>query len=236
MLNEFSFTIEYIPGETNTFADALSRLYSDEPAGVVRARSEYVTCPEADEDDARVGIVKVAAVHPIDTGAPALRVLETALDGQRRRSRRIAANPKSPGEYRTLERNVQRLELFRGRPESFGRGQQASARNNAATLQDQLGGPRGPKRNHGPRNRSKRQQLDRATQETDTETINYVDDVLVVHHDNQVAGDVMPGVEEELPGLEDVDDEPILYNETGEAVPVLAFGSKSLLCKLGGRM
>ena len=42
MLSEFDFEIQYIPGETNRFEDALSRIYSDEAEGVVRASSEYV--------------------------------------------------------------------------------------------------------------------------------------------------------------------------------------------------
>ena len=42
VLNEFDFNIQYIPGETNKFANALSWIYSDEPAGVVRAESEFV--------------------------------------------------------------------------------------------------------------------------------------------------------------------------------------------------
>ncbi|KAF9234432.1 hypothetical protein BU15DRAFT_65733 [Melanogaster broomeanus] len=41
---------------------------------------------------------------------------------------------------------------------------------------------------------------------------------LQVHHDEQVTGDAMQGVEEDLPGLDDDDEEPILYDETGEAV------------------
>ncbi|KAF9234433.1 hypothetical protein BU15DRAFT_79040 [Melanogaster broomeanus] len=124
---------------------------------------------------------------------------------------------------------------FRGRLGLTGGGQHASARNNAANLQgvydvlgevlsdltglsDHLGGPRGPKRNHGPRNRPRRQQTDHVAPVTNTETVNYVDDVLVVHHDEQVTGDAMQGVEEDLPGLDDDDEEPILYDETGEAV------------------
>ena len=46
ILNEFDFRIEYIPGETNEFADALSRIYSNEQEGIIRAESEYVN----DED------------------------------------------------------------------------------------------------------------------------------------------------------------------------------------------
>lgn len=41
-LNQFNFVIYYIPGETNVLVDALSRMYSDEPVGIVRASSEYV--------------------------------------------------------------------------------------------------------------------------------------------------------------------------------------------------
>ena len=47
VLNEFNFTIEYIPGETNELADVLSRIYSDEQEGIIRADSEYVK--DADE-------------------------------------------------------------------------------------------------------------------------------------------------------------------------------------------
>ena len=47
VLNEFNFTIEYIPGETNKLANALSRIYSDEQEGIIRADSEYVK--DADE-------------------------------------------------------------------------------------------------------------------------------------------------------------------------------------------
>ena len=42
VLNEFNYTIKYIPGDMNKLADTLSRIYSDEQEGVVRAKSEYV--------------------------------------------------------------------------------------------------------------------------------------------------------------------------------------------------
>ncbi|KIL61393.1 hypothetical protein M378DRAFT_82630, partial [Amanita muscaria Koide BX008] len=45
------FSVHYVPGETNVVADALSRIYSDEPLGVVRAESEYVSRDDDDSDD-----------------------------------------------------------------------------------------------------------------------------------------------------------------------------------------
>lgn len=46
VLGDFDFEITYIPGETTTVANALSRMYSDDPMGTVRAASEYVTAEE----------------------------------------------------------------------------------------------------------------------------------------------------------------------------------------------
>src|SRR5215471_18390968 len=41
-LSDFDFTVQHIPGETNELADSLSRIYSAEALGVVRAASEFV--------------------------------------------------------------------------------------------------------------------------------------------------------------------------------------------------
>jgi hypothetical protein len=46
VLADFEFEIIHVPGEMNTLADALSRMYSDEPKGIVRAASEYVSAEE----------------------------------------------------------------------------------------------------------------------------------------------------------------------------------------------
>jgi len=46
-LNDFDFEIMYIPGELNTIADALSRMYSDDPPSLIRAPSEFVHDDEA---------------------------------------------------------------------------------------------------------------------------------------------------------------------------------------------
>jgi hypothetical protein len=83
IINEFDFDIDYIPGETNGFADALSRIYSDEPSGVVRADSEYVE----DIDEPIRG--KRQGTHPIYIDA----ALISLMNAEVRRSSRLADKP-----------------------------------------------------------------------------------------------------------------------------------------------
>ncbi|KAL7280814.1 LOW QUALITY PROTEIN: hypothetical protein ACG7TL_005758 [Trametes sanguinea] len=45
-ISEFNFKIEYVPGVDNVLADALSRIYSNDQPGTVRAASEYSTADE----------------------------------------------------------------------------------------------------------------------------------------------------------------------------------------------
>jgi hypothetical protein len=54
-LSDFDFDIKYIPGETNTLADALSRIYSAEEPGTIRAPSEYI-----DADDPMISAAWMA--------------------------------------------------------------------------------------------------------------------------------------------------------------------------------
>ena len=67
VLSDFSFNIRYIPGETNVFADALSRLYSNEPNGIVRAESEYIH--ELDVPDIPTSLQSLS--RPLITGRAA---------------------------------------------------------------------------------------------------------------------------------------------------------------------
>ncbi|KAF8690216.1 hypothetical protein AX14_003067 [Amanita brunnescens Koide BX004] len=68
ILNEFTFTINYIPGESNVLADALSRIYSDEPSGIVRSETEYVGKDDEETDTEDLPGVS----RPIYTGAAAV--------------------------------------------------------------------------------------------------------------------------------------------------------------------
>ena len=97
VLNEFKFKIHYVPGETNVFADALSRIYSDEPLGIERASTEYVG-----EDGAGTPIMSRGpeVTRPVYTGAAAV------IDFTPRRSARLAENPKAPGTYKEKKRRA----------------------------------------------------------------------------------------------------------------------------------
>jgi hypothetical protein len=86
ILNEFNFSIHYIPGETNILADALSRIYSSEPLGTVRAPSEFVSNDNSPDSEAEMGDVdeEGAITAPVYTGSAAV------LEGGPRRSSRLA--------------------------------------------------------------------------------------------------------------------------------------------------
>jgi hypothetical protein len=105
VLNEFNFEIKYIPGETNTLADALSRIYSDEPAGVVRALSEYVDNQDLLVEDKDISM---NVVHLIYTDASLLASVGTLS----RRSTRL--------------RDLPRVDYRDKRPKSRGQGRDHS--------------------------------------------------------------------------------------------------------------
>ncbi|PIL28086.1 hypothetical protein GSI_09840 [Ganoderma sinense ZZ0214-1] len=101
VLNEFRNKIHYIPGELNVLADALSRLYSDEPDGIVRAMSEYVGRDGSDDRDEEPFM---DILRPVYTGAAAV------VDFQPRRSTRLAEHPVPEGTYCALHEGKPRTE------------------------------------------------------------------------------------------------------------------------------
>ena len=93
VLNEFRYKVHYIPGEMNVLADALSCLYSDEPAGIMRATSEYVGRDGSDDEHEDEG---VDILRPVYTGTAAL------LDVQPRRSACLGERLVLEGAYHAL--------------------------------------------------------------------------------------------------------------------------------------
>ena len=85
ILSKFDFKTEYIPGETNGFADALSQIYSNEAPGVIQASSELVE----DKDEIKTyQSIKVSPVY-VET------YLLSLMNAEVRRSSQLANKPTS---------------------------------------------------------------------------------------------------------------------------------------------
>ena len=93
VLSEFNFNIEYIPGETNEFADTLLRIYSDKLPGVSCALSEYI------DDKNKLKTYLSVKVQPVYIEAYLLTLMNTKM----RWSSRLANKP-SPNYKETEER------------------------------------------------------------------------------------------------------------------------------------
>ena len=107
VLGQFEFEIRNILGESNGFADALSRIYSDQPRGIIRAESEYIN--EGDDTET----TKSVGVNPVYVEVYLLSLMNVVT----RRSSRLANGP-AP---RYKEARDRRTKRERGRGQ-FARG------------------------------------------------------------------------------------------------------------------
>ena len=73
-ISEFDFKVVYVPGSENVVADALSRMYSADSVGTVRAQSEYTYFDMVNEDN----------VVLEETTMPVLAGLEASMAVQKR--------------------------------------------------------------------------------------------------------------------------------------------------------
>jgi hypothetical protein len=114
---EFDYTIEYIPGETNVLADALSRMYGGEMNGTVRAEGEFVLDKEEDDKLAinNVGFDSdLPLTVPLSVGDEVSAVHEAALAP----SKQPRDGPGKPGtDDITSEANADNADAAMGQPE-----------------------------------------------------------------------------------------------------------------------
>jgi hypothetical protein len=108
-MSEFDFEVKYVPGKENTVSDALSRMYSADALGTVRAAVEYA---QHDEECPPPRLAGISA--PVSAGSEAMARLHAAklvVEGANppRRSARIAqgnSKPASPPTKKSAHRTV----------------------------------------------------------------------------------------------------------------------------------
>ena len=64
-ISSFKFDVIYLPGEENIMADALSRIYSNDPPGMERAPSEYTVHDEYDREVRRINMPVLAGIEAV---------------------------------------------------------------------------------------------------------------------------------------------------------------------------
>jgi hypothetical protein len=87
-ISSFNFEIQYIPGPEIFFADALSRIYSNEAPGTVRARSEYTYHDVVNNNDLDINSITM----PVFAG---LEAMALSSDRVTRTMTRKAADARS---------------------------------------------------------------------------------------------------------------------------------------------
>lgn len=89
-LSEFDFETLYIPGSENTLADALSRMYCNEPKGTIQSASEYMSVEEKDVPrDLLLNFVSA----PVYTGTPLFLGATEARRSAQIASQRVLEGP-----------------------------------------------------------------------------------------------------------------------------------------------
>ncbi len=103
-ISEFNFQVEYIPGADNILPDALSRMYSNDAPGTVRAASEYTIFD--DDEDLPLRLASFAVTIPVLVGTEG-----RASQAPRRRSLRLvqAAETGQPETAKEFSKRIHKL-------------------------------------------------------------------------------------------------------------------------------
>jgi hypothetical protein len=107
-MSEFDFDVMYIPGKLNTVADALSRIYSADEPGTIRAESEFVQHDTA--------AMRVSSLHsvPMQTGTEA----RYALRARKAKAPEVPAETGRPETSKEFAKRIKKVVLQVGeRPE-----------------------------------------------------------------------------------------------------------------------
>ncbi|THH28476.1 hypothetical protein EUX98_g5724 [Antrodiella citrinella] len=86
-ISEFNFRVEYVPGVENVLADALSRMYSNDRAGTVRAASEYVQFDDDEHLPQQLASIRISA--PVYVGLEAMAITGRGRSQAVRQSERL---------------------------------------------------------------------------------------------------------------------------------------------------
>jgi len=92
-ISSFDFEVVYVPGSENVVADALSRIYSNDAPGTVRARSEYTYHDVVDDDVSILSddLLILAGLEAWASGQRHRRVPDPAETGRPETSKEFAA-------------------------------------------------------------------------------------------------------------------------------------------------
>ncbi|KAF8752795.1 hypothetical protein RHS01_07224 [Rhizoctonia solani] len=95
-INEFDCTIRYIEGSQNVLADALSRMYSEDKKGTVRAASEYMADIDGSDTTGNAHTPTGQLTRPVITGMAAKVAAKSRVtsEGVRRNPARNCVAPK----------------------------------------------------------------------------------------------------------------------------------------------
>lgn len=89
-ISEYDFRVEYLPGVENVLADALSRIYSHDPPGTVRASTEYTQHDDAETLPTLLESLSIS--QPVVVGVEALAI-QPRLTRSQARAATLGVNP-----------------------------------------------------------------------------------------------------------------------------------------------